>query len=126
MSIEDPKGTALVEELEKRIRDAGLAGYVVVISPERSHWRYVLDAPWTALSYDRKTGQLRLRLKSREFRTGEQARRTLELTLHVVLQFRDLLIDALMGATMLKTRIDEEGIRYEHKPYQDFKPPPTT
>ena len=120
MSNQDPVGEALVDELEERIRAQGQAGLVQVITPVRAHWRIVPDAPWTALSYDRRTGELRFRLKGRDFRSKEQARKTAELTLHALLQMRDL---CLQMAENFHAVVERSGLEYEHISGADFRPP---
>ncbi len=69
----DEKGEALIDSLEKQIRDTGEAGFVILVTRERAHWRVALDAPWTALHYDQDTGQIKLTIRSRDFKTNEQA-----------------------------------------------------
>ena len=119
MSDEDPVGAALADELEDRIRAQGQVGLVQVVTPVRAHFRIVPDAPWTALAYNRETGELRFRLKSKDFCTKEQARRTAELTLHALLQMRDI---CLQTAENFHAIAERSGIEYTHTPGADFQP----
>ncbi len=114
----DPVGEALANELEERIRDQGMTGHVAIVTPIRAHFRHVFDAPWTAISYDKRTGEIRFRLKSRDFRTPEQAREVLVDTLHVLLQIRDRCRNIADVADRL---VRSTGLKVLHDGFKDFR-----
>ena len=119
----DPQGETLADDIERQIRNQQHAGVVLVISESRVHWRLALDAPWNALSYDAESGELRIRVKQRDFRTAEQAQRTLDLTAHTVFQTCDLMLT--IGRTLegFAAKLVQQ-IEVEHEPGQDFRPSP--
>ena len=89
MSSDDPRTLEAIRKIKLILSECDLVGYLAVISPERAHWVYHLDASWCALSID-DAGMARLRAKRSDFKTEEQHHRVIELTAHAIYQGRDL------------------------------------
>ena len=122
----DPVGEALIESLEAQIREAGVAGYVFIATRSRAHFRHPLDAPWTALAFNPKTGEMRLRIKKRDFKTPEQAQQVLTDTVHVLHQFVDAYGRSATAVREVLQRLIDGGLEIEHHPGHDFIPARTS
>lgn len=116
----DPKTLEAIEKIKTILLEHDLVGFFSVVSPERAHWLYHLDASWCALSLDRQTRQARIRAKRADFKTEAAHRRVLELTAHAIHQGRDLGVKQYADMQKLVDLL-ERHFDIEHAPFQDVR-----
>ena len=121
----DRDGEDLVDELEQRIRDAGMAGYVVIATQKRIHFRHIFDPPWSAFAFDRNTGYLRQKIRSRDFKDRGQADRTLNDSINILAGMRDVLTATVQALNRLLVSIAEQRDVSQHgTDPAGYQPPP--
>ena len=102
-----------IEKIKAVLAEYDLVGFLAVISPERAHWVYHVDASWSALSIDAKTGVARVRAVRSDFKTAKQHRTVLTLTAHAIYQGRDLAAQQHANMSALIAMLEEQ-LSVEH------------
>lgn len=92
----DPKTVEALEKIRRILREHDLWAAVIAISAERMHWLYHFDPSWSCVSFDPRTGEVRMRAKRADFKTAEQHQRVIDLTTGAIISTRDA------GAKMFK------------------------
>jgi hypothetical protein len=80
----DPNIQEAIAEINEILRARELAAIVLVASPTHTQFDLKLDAPWNVIRFERgPQGEIgiRIRLKTADYPTKEEAKRVAELTL---------------------------------------------
>lgn len=106
-------------EINAVLKKYDLAGAITLVSKERAMFRYHFPT-WGVLKLE-GNDKLRFRSKRKDFPSEEAQHEATELSLHVVLQMRDIAAQTFDLMEQLHARLSEH-MEIEHKPFQDFNP----
>ena len=119
--MSDPKLKEAMAEIKAICRKHDIAGYVVLVSPTHAEFLLEPDPTWSALKWeDKEAGALRFRVNEGEL-GKELAKKTSELTCHIVYQIRDLCAKGFMFTDSM-TKLIEEQVEVDHKSFEGFEP----
>lgn len=105
-------------EINAVLKKYDMAGAVTVVDQERAMFKYVFPT-WCAIKLEGDS--VRFRAKRADYPSEAAHHQALELTLHVILQFRDIAAQTFQMCQHLSTQAGK-SLDFEHVPFADFDP----
>jgi hypothetical protein len=105
-------------EIDAVLKKWDMAAAVTVISKTRAMFKYTFPK-WACISIE--NDELRVRSKRADYPSREAQQETLEQSVHVILQMRDIAAQTFAMCDAIEKRL-KESIEIEHKPFHDFDP----
>lgn len=106
-------------EINAVLKKYDMAGAVTVVSKDRAMFKYVFPT-WSAVTFE-GSDAIRFRAKRADYPSQEAHHQALELTLHIIMQFRDIAAQTFAMCEHLASKAGET-LDIEHVPFADFDP----
>lgn len=106
-------------EINGVLKKYDMAGAITVVDKERAMFKYVFPT-WGAIKFE-GSDKIRLRALRKDYATDAEHMRALELSAHIIMQFRDIAAQTFSFCQHLADSIGKQ-LTIEHQPYADFDP----
>src|SRR3990167_2276574 len=120
----DPNLKDAAEEIKKIMQKYDIGGHITLVSPTHSEFMYAITPSWSCARFERlPNGEVGIRFTATEKRYGckETSRKYQENTAHLLLQIRDLGVQAFQTMENVHEQL-KKHIDIEHKPFSTDKP----
>ncbi len=116
MSKFDPKLKEAMEDMKVILKKYDIGAHISLVSPTHSEFLFHISPTWSCAKFE-DDGKA-IRFKATEISEGskEARHKTQELTLHLLLQIRDLSGQSFMTMEKIQTEL-KKHIDFEHKPF---------
>jgi hypothetical protein len=114
----DPKLKEAMAEITAILAKHDIAGALTLVSETHSEYKYHFPT-WSAAQFSEDG--IRFKTKASEFPDKETANRALTVSLHVLLQIRDLNAQHFETMTQILEKV-REHVDFNHVPYADHTP----
>lgn len=115
----DPKLKEAMAEIFGVLKKHDIGGAITLVSPTHAEFRFCEDPSWSCARIEGAT-RVRFRAKAQDFKTQAEHKRTVELTIHLVAQIRDLAARTFTAFDSMFQQL-EKIIDFEHRSYQGFE-----
>jgi hypothetical protein len=116
--MNDKRYRDCMAEIVGILKKYDMAGAITVVDKERAMFRYQFPT-WSCIAFGDE--QLRFKAKFEDYPSEEAQRQAIELSIHIILQMRDIAAQThgVMGkiTTMLAQKFE-----IEHHSFEDFDP----
>ena len=107
----DPNIQEAITEINAILRERNLAGVILLASPTHTHFDFKLDAPWNAIRFElgpQGEAGIRVKLKTNDYATREEAKKVGELTLGTILGMLNVMEKTTGTLSQLAERLARE------------------
>lgn len=111
----DPKLKEAMTKIEDLMKEYDIGGYVSLVSPTHSEFMLHIDPMWSCAFFE-EPGKVRFKATEKDYGSKEARDRAMELTVHMILQIRDLGAQAFMFGEELE-KLLKTKMEIEHKPF---------
>lgn len=118
--MSDPKLKEAMAEIKGILRKHDIAACVTLVSETHSEFYHGIDPSWSAAYFEREQ-YLRIRAKRADFKTLEEQKRCVNLTVHMLHQIRDLNAQSFANMERVIDMLNER-FDIEHVPFAGFEP----
>jgi hypothetical protein len=106
-------------EIVAALKKHDMAGAVTIVSKERAMFKYQFPT-WSVVQFD-GPNKLRFRSKREDFPSKKAQHEATELSVHIILQMRDVAAQTFAMCENVKAMLDKH-MEIEHHPFADFDP----
>ncbi|HEX3523966.1 MAG TPA: hypothetical protein VHT52_18000 [Stellaceae bacterium] len=106
-------------EITAALKKYDMAGAITVISKERAMFKYEFPT-WSVVQFDGPR-KIRFRSKREDFPSKAAQHQATELSVHIILQMRDIAAQTFAFCEEIKTNLDKQ-LKIDHEPFADFDP----
>lgn len=116
----DPKLRKAMAEIVPILEKYQCGAAVTLVSQTHTEYRYEFPA-WSCIGINRKTGEVRVRIRREDFKTIDDYHLIVGNTAHLVCQLRDLAAQNFADFQKLVDLISMHW-EFDHKPYHEHEP----
>jgi hypothetical protein len=117
--LTDKRYRECVAEIAGVLKKYDMAGAITVVDKHRAMFRYHFPT-WSCVQFERPN-QIRFRSKREDFPSKEAQHQATELSVHIIMQMRDIAAQTFALCEDIKGKLDKH-MEIEHHPFAEFDP----